>query len=153
MLSGERPLPEHGEYYLDRRSLRGCEDDRETLPERAETVARRRQQKTGAAYARSSALRCPTDQGRRRRIMATANLPLEPRIPVLAIQERGGLRQAFEKFWHPGYVRPRWKPYDPTPAQLSRQEHRRRRLEAMGTMMGRSGLQEQQGRAQQVKPL
>ena len=57
-------------------------------------------------------------------------------FPHWPYKSRGGLRQAFEKFWHPGYVLARWKPYDPTPAQLSRKEHLQRKLEAMGTRKG-----------------
>lgn len=33
---------------------------------------------------------------------------------------RGGLRSVFEKFWHPKYLDPRWKPYEPTPYQTAR---------------------------------
>lgn len=57
-------------------------------------------------------------------------------FPHWRYTSRGGLRQAFEKFWHPDYGRPRWKPYDPTPAQQARDEYHRRKIEAMWNRAG-----------------
>ncbi len=59
-------------------------------------------------------------------------------FPHWRYKSRGGLRQAFEKFWHPNYGDFRWKPYDPTstPAQHSRDEYRQRDTEAMEKRFG-----------------
>lgn len=57
-------------------------------------------------------------------------------FPQWRYMSRGGLRQAFEKFWHPDYGRPRWKPYDPTPAQQSRDQHHSAKIEALSKRFG-----------------